>query len=79
MDASLYNVIEPIAIFRQFKQDGSRDDDIESHFIAIAEHKKMPIYFITYDVEAVQFVFEDPTANLDKHMLDHSIIARAHA
>ena len=39
----------------------------------------MPIYFISYDVESVQFVFEDPVANLDKHVLDHSIIARAHA
>lgn len=27
----------------------------------------------------MQFVFEDPVANLDKHVLDHSIIARRHA
>lgn len=39
----------------------------------------MPLYLFTYDIEAIQFVFEDPLANLDKHMLDHSIIARHHA
>jgi hypothetical protein len=79
LDASLSSELEPIAIFKMFNEDGSHFEDQDSHFIAIAEHKKLPIYFINYDVEAVQFVFEDPVANLDKHVLDHSIIARKHA
>lgn len=33
----------------------------------------------TYDIEAVQFVFEDATSNLDKFVLDHSLVARKHA
>ena len=53
LDTVLYSHIEPIAVFRNFNEDGSQSDDIESHFIAIAEDKKLPIYFITYDIEAV--------------------------
>lgn len=79
LDTVLSNLIEPIAIFRNFNEDGTISDDLDSHFIAIAEAKDYPVYFFTYDIEAVQFVFEDPTVNLDNHVLDHSIITRAHA
>ena len=45
LDASLSNELEPIAIFKMFNEDGSHFEDQDSHFIAIAEHKKLPIYF----------------------------------
>ena len=53
MDTVLTSHIEPIAIFRNFNEDGSHSDDLDNHFIAIAEDKKLPIYFFTYDIEAV--------------------------
>ena len=79
MDSKLKRLLSPIALFRSFDQEGKQVDNKERHFIAIAEGKTMPLYVFTYDIEAVQFVFEDPTANLDKFVLDHSIVARRHA
>jgi len=75
---ALNRLIDPIALFRNFNMDGSYSTDNDKHFIAIAEGKTLPIYMFTYDLEAVQFVFEDPTAALDDYVLDHSLVARTH-
>lgn len=72
-------MIDPIALYRNFNADGSYSDENDKHFIAIAEGKTLPIYWFTYDIEAVQFVFEDATEALDNFVLDHSLIARTHA
>lgn len=58
--------------------DGTYSLENDKHFIAIAEGKSLPIYMFTYDLEAVQFVFEDATASLDNNVLDHSLVARTH-
>ena len=39
----------------------------------------MPVYAFTYQVEMIQFYFEDPSETLDTFLLDHSLIARKHA
>ena len=54
-------------------------EDSDGQFIAIAEGIELPLYVFTYQVEMVQFYFEDPSETLDEFMLDHSLIARKHA
>jgi len=61
-------LIKPVAVY-----------DSDSDFIAIAEGIDIPVYFFTYQVEMVQFYFEDATASMDKTVLDHTLIARKHA
>lgn len=61
-------LIKPVAVY-----------DTDDQFIAIAEGIDIPLYIFTYQVELVQFYFEDPSAALDEFELDHSLIARKHA
>lgn len=67
-DQHLSHLLQTLAVF-------PGDED----FIAIAEGIEVPLYAFTYNIEMVQFYFEDPNATLDEPMLDHSIIARKHA
>jgi hypothetical protein len=69
-DSKMRRLIKPLAIF----EDGDKDE-----FIAIAEGVDIPMYIFTYQIEMVQFYFEDPSATLDEFLLDHSLIARKHA
>jgi hypothetical protein len=48
-------------------------------FVAIAEGIKLPIYAFTYNLEMVQFNFEDATKSNDDQLIDHSLVARKHA
>lgn len=67
-DSKMRRLIRPVAVY-----------DTDDEFIAIAEGIDIPLYIFTYQVELVQFYFEDPSAALDEFVLDHSLIARKHA
>lgn len=76
-DKQLSKLIKPMATFT------SHDiDNIDEHFIAMAEGVKLPLYAFTYSIEMTQFYHEDPDAYVganDEITLDHSIISRHHA
>lgn len=67
-DSKMRRLFKPVAVY-----------DTDDEFIAIAEGIEIPLYIFTYQVELVQFYFEDPSAALDDFVLDHSLIARKHA
>jgi len=69
-DESLRKILKPLATFKTAGED---------EFIAIAEGKQVPLYAFTYNLEMVQFYYEDPNETRDVQVLDHSIIAREHA
>ena len=65
-------------------------DKKEEEFVAIMEHKELPIYVVTYNIEMTQFVFSESKKiatiiensgghfTLEDH-IDHSIASRKHA
>jgi len=76
-DTHLRQLFKPVAVFDASVPEEDRDEGKE--FIAIAEGVDIPLYIFTYQVEMVQFYFEDPSATLDEFLLDHSLLARKHA
>ena len=71
-DLKMRRLIKPVAVF---DTESEKSDD----FIAIAEGIDIPLYVFTYQLEMIQFYFEDPSATLDDSLLDHSLVARKHA
>ena len=74
MDDNLNRNLDVIAVFKTHEGEAETTD-----FIAIAEGIKMPIYAFTYNIEMVQFHFEDTTQTNDVQLIDHSLVARKHA
>ena len=72
-DAKINKFLKPVATYDMDIADA------DEQFIAIAEGVDIPLYVFTYQVEMVQFYFEDPSETLDEFLLDHSLIARKHA
>lgn len=58
-DATLKKLLHPVATFKTY------GDSVEENFIAIAEGIKVPMYAVTYNVEMVQFYFEDMSKTKD--------------
>ena len=78
----LKELVDDPKVSRHLKAVATYEMEIENadeQFIAIAEGVDLPLYVFTYQVEMVQFYFEDPTETLDEFLLDHSLIARKHA
>ncbi len=51
---------------------------MDDEYAAIVESTEMPIYFFTYQIDYVQFVYSDPFTN-PNDPIDHSVAARNHA
>lgn len=74
LDEALNRNLKAIAVFQTHEGEPEPTD-----FVAIAEGIKLPIYAFTYNLEMVQFHFEDATKSNDIQLIDHSLVARKHA
>lgn len=74
LDEALNKNLRATAVFKTHEGEPEATD-----FVAIAEGIKLPIYAFTYNLEMVQFHFEDTTKSNDVQLIDHSLVARKHA
>lgn len=67
-DDRLGKIITPIATFRDsalsdtrlsFANKTGAHYNAQEEFVAIAEHKDMPLYIFTYNIEMTQFIYTD--------------------
>ena len=88
-DDKLGKIITPIATFRDsalsdtrlsFANKTADKYDAGEEFVAIAEHKDMPLYIFTYNIEMTQFIYTDLMKQPDQEeLIDKSIPSRHHA
>lgn len=88
-DDKLGKIITPIATFRDsalsdtrlsFANKTGNTYDAGEEFVAIAEHKDMPLYIFTYNIEMTQFIYTDLMKQPDQEeLIDKSIPSRHHA
>lgn len=88
-DDRLGKIITPIATFRDsalsdtrlsFAHKNESNYNPGEEFVAIAEHKDMPLYIFTYNIEMTQFIYTDLMKQPDQEeLIDKSIPSRHHA